>query len=984
MSEPEKSPENKQNSGKLLLFLGSVSQYLVILFCFILFPLFILHTSLTRLYELKTGILRAKTFLDLTQQIERLDTLSSNRTYFHHLLKKIFVFAQEHKDPKEYLGRNIANLKKLYGNSIEFIVWDENGKIVKQLTDQKGYKFILNKLYESLKETSDILAEDTSVGVSEIPAISKNKNLIGKFLGRFFIPEQLKLPYLMGREAGPIKVDFSVQRSDYWYQIGPRISFLVFFSNNVLDGSSCLEKLIRQMKHSPGSPIVGFVKAPDISNLPDVVPFDLRNELTMALARFENFSQPIIESEKTIIAINVSGKNLRLFSMLRKKPEQWSVPDLTNAALVKILSMIGMVYLLIYFAVAYLKVFVSIKLKLTSVFLFANLIPLIVLGFIGYDYLESKSISLENAFINSSFENLRKFDARFGILKDELRKKLNKVCDAVNLRSKGLIVANHELENLKEAIQKANPEECYLVSSASEKIYEYFKNSDRPTHSNSFVVPMIAASLQFINGQPIRAEKNDLFKALLSPDNSELVRNAQKNSGSVFEVNTGNKFKTGYQYVFGIPGETPFHYCLIMVWEHAALHQYYVDKYFSRLVGTLRNSKPFIRSANGTKFWPSKEQCPRQIREFLEKAETSLKNVSARIFLDGKPHIAVGMKGRYLNTVVLANVIPEAALKEKISGQKIYIWLALALNFLLIVAISLFLARQFMKPIHELERATIAIGRKDFKHRIPQSDNDELGYLGTVFNRVTEGLGDLDVARIVQESLFPGNSFKAGEFGIFGKSVVMTTLGGDYYDCFAIDQHRWAIVIGDVAGHGVAAGLMMAMAKAGVLTASDKQKADPSELTRSLHRIFFSIKSPKMKRMMTFQYFILEHQTGNLTFANAGHCFPLIVDPETRTGEFIEHVATPLGIGPRSRCKNYSFVLKPGQALILYTDGIAEAKNKEGKEFGWENLSKVLPQLYDPDPEIYYRRIFAMYESWSAQPDDDLTIIVVVRGKTDI
>ncbi|HPW60391.1 MAG TPA: PP2C family protein-serine/threonine phosphatase, partial [Candidatus Rifleibacterium sp.] len=89
------------------------------------------------------------------------------------------------------------------------------------------------------------------------------------------------------------------------------------------------------------------------------------------------------------------------------------------------------------------------------------------------------------------------------------------------------------------------------------------------------------------------------------------------------------------------------------------------------------------------------------------------------------------------------------------------------------------------------------------------------------------------------------------------------------------------------------------------------------------------------------------------------------------------HIATPLGIGPRARYKNFEFTIAPGESLLLYTDGIAEAKNSEGEEFGYERLRQLCLDAWDRDPETYYRRIFAAYEQWSARPDDDLTIIVV-------
>ncbi|MDN5278221.1 MAG: phosphoserine phosphatase RsbU/P [Clostridiales bacterium] len=974
MKKPGESKDNASN------FFDKAICRLVMAFCLFLFPLFIISASLTRLYNLKTDLLRNQTHQQLTQTLEVLENFSSDQNYFHSLLKRVFTLAQKQKNPELFLQKNINNLKKQYPDSLEFIVWDNTGRIIPELTDEKGFKFILSRLYQTLSQLKDLFVVDMKVRVSDTSILKKNRNLIARYLGRFFIPEHLKFPYLSGKEAGPAKVDFSNHRSDYWYHIGDKISFLVFFSNNLLESSNGLIKLIKSANRPEENLYTGYVIPPNFTEPQTDIPSELKPELTLALARFEELSQPIIEARNSIVAVKVAGNNLRIFSMKKKDPLLWSVSTRRNISMVRIVAIIFLAYLLIYFYLHIRQSFVSIRLKLTMVFLFANLIPLIVLAFIGYDFIESKAISIRNDFVSSSLTRLKEFDARYESKKEELKQFMNKECNRINSLSTADTTNEAVFSRLKSAVEQCRPSEAYLISSDSRQIFSYYLDDKKPAHSSSYVIPMISAALQFINGNIIQVEATDVFKALLSPANSELIRHAHKNSGKVVELNTGNNFKTSYQYAFGAPSRSAYNYFLMMLWDQSNLNQQYVESTFSSINRMVADSQIYLRSNNGIQFWPSLASCPAQIQDFLEKTENSPRSTHQRIKLGNSSHIAVGMKGKNLSTMVMALVVPEVSLDRQIFNLKIYIILALVLNILLTIAISLFLTHQFMKPINELEKATLAIGRRDFRHRIPALDNDELGYLGAVFNRVTEGLGDLEVARIVQESLFPGNSFTAGNCKIYGKSLVMTTLGGDYYDCFEIDSQHWALVIGDVAGHGVPAGLMMAMAKAGVLTSDKQQQLNPSQLTSSLHRIFAKIKNPNMKRMMTFQYFVFKPETGEFNFANAGHCFPIVVDPAHETGEFIEHVSTPLGIGSRAKYQTFSFKLEQNHALVLYTDGIAEARNSNGEDFGFERLRKTVPTLYDADPEVYYNRILSLYNSWTSKADDDLTIIVLVRG----
>ncbi len=287
---------------------------------------------------------------------------------------------------------------------------------------------------------------------------------------------------------------------------------------------------------------------------------------------------------------------------------------------------------------------------------------------------------------------------------------------------------------------------------------------------------------------------------------------------------------------------------------------------------------------------------------------------------------------------------------------------------------------QFLKPIHNIGNAVNAIKDHNFSFSVPIGDKDEFGHLNQVFNRVIEGLGDFEVAKIVQENLFPENYFDIGDFKIFGKSVVMTTLGGDYYDCFKINNKYQGIIIGDVAGHGVPAGLMMAMAKSAVLTASEEVKLDPALLTTRLHKMFFSIQNDKLRRMMTFQYFVLNIENGHCIYTNAGHSYPVIVDNNTHKADFMNYTSGPLGVSSKCHCKNKEFDLNKGQSLILYTDGIIEANNASQEQFGYDRFLNCLPEFYDNNPETFYNNLYnKVYKNWIEQVDDDLTLIFVNR-----
>jgi sigma-B regulation protein RsbU (phosphoserine phosphatase) len=207
----------------------------------------------------------------------------------------------------------------------------------------------------------------------------------------------------------------------------------------------------------------------------------------------------------------------------------------------------------------------------------------------------------------------------------------------------------------------------------------------------------------------------------------------------------------------------------------------------------------------------------------------------------------------------------------------------------------------------------------------------------------------------------------------------MTSLGGDYYDFISLGENKTGIVLGDVAGHGVPAGLLMAMAKAAVLMADEEEKQNPTLLTQAVHQMFIKIKNRQLKKMMTFQYLTIEAHTGEVNFTNAGHCFPIIIRPQKQEAEFIEQIALPLGISKKSAYPSLSFKINPGEALLLYTDGIVEAVNEKGEDYGFERLKNTICSTYDPNPEVFYENLYQNYCNWSPAKDDDLTLIIICR-----
>lgn len=971
MKPPESAAIHKKGLA------GNFFPLLIYAFCFLIFPLYIIYSGLEHLYVLKTSTLRSETIEVMRKNLEQIEKYSSRPRYLHLLLKQIFDNAQTHARPLSYLQSNIENLKNKYPGDFEFIVWDAKGRIVQKLSDRKGFSYILSRLYQVLKEVAENMASDSQCNIKELPMVKNNINLIRKYLGRIFLPDHLSRPYLTGQSAGPLLTDFNNNLNSAWYHIGSKVSFLCFLSDRLLHNHIGLNKVVEVLNKQNSSIINGFSESPDFAIPATHVPPAFAPVLIRALAEFENLSEQIFETEKLLIMLDVAQPGIRSFSILEKPPQIWSKAIQLDLRFIKIALFLLSLHLLLYFHLNYRMSFISIRWKLTGLFLLANLAPLTILAFIAHDYLNNKKVSLRNEVKSDLLRQIRDFDMRYAQIKVDVARKLNSFFDQQNQNADSEDFEKDTAEQIKTFTRQFKADETYFISKEAKLICKQQDISGGSRQNTTFIVQLGEAILRFNNGILAKQTTKDIFSSILAPENADFIRDSYRLAGKITSVNLGNITKIGYWYIFGDRRNYNNTHILMLIWDSADLQEQYIDQYCANAQKNPLKAHFVARSADGSRIWPENALIPPALLPEFERAAGFRDSQSGNLIIDEQPSIFACARGRNLNHLILAFTYPESKIKIRVDKIRNNIVIGAIISLLLTFIIGHALSSQFLVPIHRLGEGAMAIGAQNFRHRIPSGDDDEFGHLSSVFNRVIEGLGELEVARIVQESLLPGNRFQAGNFAIFGDTVVMTTLGGDYYDCLEIDDNSWGMVIGDVAGHGVPAGLMMAMAKAGVLMSSDTEKLDPASLLMRLHKIFFAIKNEKLKRMMTLQYFVFNPNTGVFSFANAGHCFPLIIRPQSQSAEYIEHVATPLGIGRKPRYSNYEFKIARGEALLLYTDGIAEANNAEGEEFGYERLKELLLEVYDPDPEVYYKRVYAGYQKWARSADDDLTLIII-------
>jgi sigma-B regulation protein RsbU (phosphoserine phosphatase) len=189
-------------------------------------------------------------------------------------------------------------------------------------------------------------------------------------------------------------------------------------------------------------------------------------------------------------------------------------------------------------------------------------------------------------------------------------------------------------------------------------------------------------------------------------------------------------------------------------------------------------------------------------------------------------------------------------------------------------------------------------------------------------------------ARSIQQALFPKASPRLTPFSVLGSCVPADAVGGDWYDHIPLSGGRWGLVIGDVCGKGIAAALTMSAARALVRSNADSNDS-PAALLARLNRVL--MEDLPTGRFVTMVFAVLDPASRTLTFANAGHPWPVFVNGDRHILQNASGM--PLGI---AECKydDCRVTLPKGSRVMLYSDGITEARNANGEEYGIERLCR--------------------------------------------
>lgn len=491
----------------------------------------------------------------------------------------------------------------------------------------------------------------------------------------------------------------------------------------------------------------------------------------------------------------------------------------------------------------------------------------------------------------------------------------------------------------------------------------------------------------------------------------EYVESAYHNAYTATSLLDGGKID---EYLAG--GEDDAEYSLVqsrmdILCERMDLTLIYVIKVdtsdYGRFVSVFNsvnsNTDRYTRWEAGFKRDTTNDDYREKYRRLYEKETTHEEIFRTNNLKGAEPHLTSMCPVMDSDGNVVAIMCVQRPMSELETGRKLYIFniiiATVALSVLVSVLYTVYIRKRLVKPIHRINQEAARFAKERNKTEtlidgdtskiseiqslatsVLTMESEMLNYIDNLINITAEKerIGtELSLAANIQADMLP-NVYPAfpdrQEFDIYATMNPAKEVGGDFYDFFLIDDDHLCLVIADVSGKGVPAALFM-MASKIILANNAMLGKSPEQILTDANDVICSHNREEM--FITVWLGILEISTGKLTAANAGHEYPVLMQPDGKFELVKDKHGFVIGGMKGIRYKEYELVLQKGAKLFLYTDGVPEATNAENQLLGLERMLAALNESKDVSSEKLLLNIKSAVDNFvnGAEQFDDLTML---------
>ncbi|PKL41636.1 MAG: hypothetical protein CVV41_17950 [Candidatus Riflebacteria bacterium HGW-Riflebacteria-1] len=977
--------------------------WLLMAVCFVGIPAMLIFTAVDRYCQLVELELGKDLKMSLQQALRETSQGANISNYLaKNLDQQLHNFSINQASDSEIISW-LENERKTLDNCLSYMIWDSAGTSIAHNTSADPQSPDWREVFSEISQAC--YGGRNSLRVT--PKVKTDLSRVRRVLGPQYVSNMVE------DSANPKTyslccIDSAFRRPLIWANSYANRLYLIFFDPAILKSDVGIKRLLENFARSRPQLFGLFRPDADVSGLWSPQPVVSPQNLLNRLKQLDHDATSNLEAENLLLATAFLTPDLRVFAGINKhysKQERLIYP-LAAASLFAGL----MLPFLIYswrITIAGKPGSISIRPRIAFIFFFACAIPFMAISIFAREHYAQKYDASLKETHRRSLVLLQNYDERIQSLWSKLEYGTTQHLQEWIKTMSGREIDEESNQKIVMVSRKLLAENFYIIASTStiagsyngvERLSESLEQQERAGEEkklNEFGKPVYRGSdtqnaqIANIIGKRIMSELNGiqrstkeadrlelLFESVMQRSFDEITHSFIRAMGGLSPWGFGATLNLSLLNFLSTGADEKVDFMALMIWNSPRVQLSYLQKTINEVNRNPLGLRVIASNQLDSQFYPVDSEVPAELQNYFRRLTDQPTEEIEILKLNGQEYMVLGFNGKHLSRYKLLGLYPLDSLDRMIAGQRNDLVLFAIFCLILAAWLAQILARSFLNPLNSLQNAALAIEKRDFKHRIGDLGKDEFGEAAAIFDDVMVGLEELAVAKVVQESLFPQKALHLGGFRVYGKSLAMAELGGDYFDYFAVDDNNLAALLGDVAGHGVGAALIMAMAKAGIVKCRDQLKS-PVKLLERLHELIYGSKTRKQKKIMTFQYITADCSSGRAVYANAGGCSPIFCS----NGK-AEEIALPgaaLGAFKKANFQQREIAFKSGDLLVFYTDGIIETRNRDGVEFGYANFARLVEKSSGNDPEEVYNRICASYYQHIAgqQAQDDLTLVVI-------
>jgi hypothetical protein len=954
------------SQSKLLIWLARI------VYAFLL-PVYLFYFALNSHYQVKLEQQKASFREQMGREIDLLADYHSDERFFHALLQVNFIRADNENRPYQAMQQLIQRLKERFPDTFKFIVMNRSGKIDRRLSDENRYFYVIRSMFDIMKKLAGKIDEGVAPDPESDELIAGKIGLLRSYFGQFMMEKHLVNPLKKGYLGSCLRISEDSDKALVWYQVCKNFAIICFIDEKAL-GKNIGPRMICRKNNLESAVVKSGYYNPQnfVVGGSEFLEKDA-NEIRIRAGEFLSSAVSFVESRSFLLGFRQVVPDLIVFSYIDRANHLIDPQQKTLAAMFHWFKwLIVIVFILYCLRLRFSSFYFSIKHKLFLLFLFTNGLPLLIMVSTGYEYFEQKKMTMINSINNESARFLKEFDNRYPAQINDIAQRLNQFIGQ-ELHFSDDKPSESSLRRLSAFIKNLEPDEAYLYDvNGNQMLTEELVKFQ----TGKFAREFFSKALEFYNHSDVL--RRHLKKTVLEKisDDASVFNGILESMSRMTLQNFGSGNRWTYLKLLGDRENYRSWGFLAVTWKPETL----MKKFFSERIKTLNKNifprRLIVMEKDSEEIFPANFAQNSHIRRIFHRTKSRKLMNESEVIVDGKSYVCSSLVGIELADAVLMSLYPSASIHKSLEDLLFQIKLSAFASLFIVFIIIRFFSGRFAKPVNLLARGVEEVGRQNFSFRVDYRSKDEFGDLIKGFNETVSGMKELAIGTAVQESLLPEEHARFGRLEIFARSIFMSRMGGDYYDYYKIGEDKSGVFFGDVAGHGIPAAMIMAMAKA-VVAAHRQKECSPAKFLELANSIFLHLKEKGWRRMMTGLCLEINNETGVFRLANAGQCFPIVVSAKGASARYVKALGMPLGNKTRKGYSEIEDKLEPGDTLILYTDGIIEATNADGEVFAFERFEALMKNAWNSDLTTYWHDIFKAYNAWTAAQDDDITFLMV-------